>query len=794
MSTRKQYTPQEIIARFTECPPPPFFEAFGPLQSKRQYKPLNYFDKLSSNPEKNNDNNLDFLEHELQTSNEQRTISFESILNHSTPQNKNKPVHSPPPGFNPQPANIPVFAPQRTTSPVPEAVLNINGTENTVPEPVFTPKRNESPVPEPVFAPKKSENIPQEPVFAPKKTETPVSEPVFAPNKSENIVPEPVFAPQRNQNTNNEPKFTPKPAPAPQQESAPSFRPQKQNYNNNNKFASYFPSQNNNPEPSFAPKKKEDTPFVPNFNEAPRIETFDQVINSDPSLPPGFNALPVIDQPQSTKSDVVSFDKIYEKQMADHPDQIGNFMPKPEPQEEEPVIPTFAPSTAKKTFNPPTYESPQSEKRHKKREQLASFDSILNEEKKKEEKTKTEFITPIPGVPQFADIERETMERSPQKTFTPRYTLPEEEKKEVPMPSFGPSKNSKNIPYYATLDEVEEAKKKEAQAKRPKYSQISVQEEKPQKAKGFSFDTLMEDEQKKSKKEKSQKQKVTNGFSFEALLDEEERKESKQQKPQPGKLQLVDEVVEPELSFAPKSSTNNPFDGPFQQEEKKKGNQWAEPPSVDDIQTKTNAWKSPEVQNIKPEEEKVQQQPEKKKKKKFQVYVPPEQLQPQQQQKKFNGPSFDDLLNAEEEKQKKIKEKQQQTQRASAAPTLSYDEPTFNPKSKGGKPGIPRPGNSSKGFSFAALMEEEQKKNPDPKPTTLSYKPGTVVTSMYGKSFDQLMEDEAQREAQLEQQSAFDDERNLPPLVFENPNKKEKKKPKSRFTDHDMFWGSVDTD
>ena len=85
---------------------------------------------------------------------------------------------------------------------------------------------------------------------------------------------------------------------------------------------------------TFNPQKiqNENSNFVPDFSEPPRVETFDSIINSDPKLPPGFNAKPVSNdelpfssQNKQETTQTATFEKVFEPGLLSRADQAVNY-------------------------------------------------------------------------------------------------------------------------------------------------------------------------------------------------------------------------------------------------------------------------------------------------------------------------------------------------------------------------------------------------------------------------------------------------------------------------------------
>ena len=212
-----------------------------------------------------------------------------------------------------------------------------------------------------------------------------------------------------------------------------------------------LPSASGSNPPSFQPQNLPKTDFVPDFSEPDRVETFESILKSDPNLPPGINAKPIPKQevpqfaPQSIEtSKLATFDKIFEKEMLNRPDQAGHYfnpqsVNQPEqktPEKEENSNKSFQP-----TFAPKAYVS-----------STPIYDPTAAAELQQEEQV-------TPKKPSFDELEQEELKTQQNISKEDEFSVPDKRFEEEP-PEFKPSSNKTQY-RPPTLEEVEEKRKKE---------------------------------------------------------------------------------------------------------------------------------------------------------------------------------------------------------------------------------------------------------------------------------------------------------------------------------------------
>ena len=338
---------------------------------------------------------------------------------------------------------------------------------------------------------------------------------------------------------------------------------------------------------NFSPKKigeVKQEPFVADFSEPARIETFQKIISSDPKLPPGFNATPV-DKKQDKEMfkntqtpKTASFDKIFENEMLSRPDQAGHFFNPTNVKTEEntqkakiDIESEYNPKKAKKVIYAPSIDDIEIEQPKQEKEEVVepSFNEIIEKEEKQEAKKSEEndFVVPDSNfaeeepdfVPSFRPVQAKPKavptvdDQKKNKRNKNRFApyIPEEAKKATKEePAVDPS-----VPRFDDIVKMEaETEKKKNKRAKPNFTleeeeekkPVVIEEFQPRVAKPKKFAPTLEEaeEERKREAEEKRKEQQRKGYlSFSELEQNEkvqENKNKKQQQEQKAKSNAFD--------------------------------------------------------------------------------------------------------------------------------------------------------------------------------------------------------------------------------------------------------------
>ncbi|EAY02285.1 hypothetical protein TVAG_031010 [Trichomonas vaginalis G3] len=750
MSTRIKLTPQEIIDHYKESPIPDFAEAFGPLLSKIQYKPLKYDDFKKSNPV------ILPGEHNNQHKNENKSKDS----NHKQYKHNNSPLPQP----QPQPAippNIEALAQvQEEHKEITFGDIvqnNANKTEqvNTAPQQEVaaqqptqqiqqnnqTPQFGFQPMNNPQFPP--GFNPQQQIGFGFPQMQPPFGfqpQPIYDPNQ---FVFQPQMMPQVPM------VFTFNPSPAPQ---TPQFQPQ------------FVPQPNPTTESvQTAPEPKP---------EQPKVET-----------------QPVFQPQEKPQAPVPEISKIEQ-------DELQN---KPKAEETSKETEKIEVQPAK--YTPPVDFS-----------QLENEQKKIKESQKPEKKQtpKEDKISyqPQPYNPpvDFSQLENEQKKiKESQKSEKPK-----PKKEEVitynPAPQQSPANDFGSIEEEMMVKRaIEESLKEQQRSKNKKQEQV-IQYGAPVKFSGQSMDDIIR-EQEKQKPKVEKQEKISTGKRGKYQPFVAPKKEPLPPPVQPNVPSFDKLLNEAEADKNPikvvQSKPTQPSKKskkyqPFVPEEK--------PKQV--FQTQSSPV-TPSFSSLLESAEKSQQKTQQttttpkqtnnvvvggKKKKKYVDYVEPERVITQPQRPKSNGPSFEELMAAEEKKNPQISQQQNSGGRKKGKKIviseniITHHVDVYDPEAEEEYVAQRRKAvNQPIKTDFASLLEKEEKLSAKSNKQNVRLGYTATRTQATATSFEQLMAEEQQKAEQFEVAGFGLEQENQQFSTFEDKKSKKNKQQKRNIGAND-FW------